>query len=659
MFTASYSYAAEEMSELSSPVSDLSLFNNSELSEKDQMKLPQEDEDDTFSLFKNRKRIKKEKVTKNDIEFDVVNNQRKETYEEIDEETSENAEENSKRKFLKLNLPKIKLPHKNKDKEKQAQNTIPDTSDVEIEADFLEYYPDKSEIEAVGNAKIYMPKDNLTLYATKITFNHDLNTVTARENVRLVTEESETTGDFVAMNLSQDDGIIQNPITTNYDIQIKAKEGRIYSDRIEEYNGVAKIIKDYDIMFGARTFSSYVNKGRINLFDDPLKASDSGVYHLKAKEIYINALKEHNVITLKNTSVYAKKIKLGVVPKVQIVSGKQSAIFESNIPEFGSTSKLGMYFGPAVVLNMPKASTLKIAPLLTYSKDKLGIGAFARFMSESNKTEIFYGSSENNFLISGHQDITERLKLKYSQNTYQDEWFMGFRRPRYSADLQYNRADFVDDLGLTFTQRYSVGYFVDDDDNITQGEMRMRWMTQAQKSFYRYQNKDKNILVDAGLIGQTAATVYSKGDVTGLFRIGPVLTTRLGRWKQSIIYYQSATANESPFHFDRYAYGKSNLVLVEELKICKYLTAGYLASLALLKDSSRSDSMWQENRLMLAIGPDYAKLTIGYDIIRQNTMFVLSMLVGAKDTEIDFKKATYKTEKSNEKKSFWRKMVNI
>lgn len=648
MLSMPKSYGAESMTELSAPVSDLSLFNNSELSDEDRAKLPQEDEENKFTLFKDRQKttIKEGDTSSSDIAIDIKS--------QTDEEQEE--EEQEKKKFK---LPKVKLPWKKDIAETPAPQSTGESSDVEVEADYLEYYPDKSEIEAIGNAKIYLPKQDVTLYATKIVFNHDLNTVTASDNVRLVSKESETTGDFVNLNLSQDDGIIKNPLTKTYDIHVKAKEGRIYSDRIEEYDGVAKILKNYDVMFGARSFGSYVNQGRLDLHEEKMKAKDSGVYHLKAKEININSLDEHNVITMKNTSVYARKIKLGIIPSVKVVAGKQSAVFESNIPEIGSTSNLGMYAGPAIVLNMPKASTLKLAPLLTYSDHKFGVGAFARYTHEKNRTELMYGTSEDKFLVSGQQMLTDRLSLRYSQNTYQDEWFLGYRRPRYSADLQYNRADFVDDLGLTFTQRYSVGYFVDEDTNITKGEMRMRWMTQAQKSFYRYQNKDKNILVDAGLISQTSASVYSKGTVTGLFRFGPILTTRLGPWKQSVIYYQSATANESPFGFDRYAYGKSNLVFVEELRLCKYLTLGYLSSLALLKDSEYNDNVWQENRILLAVGPDYAKVTLGYDIVRQNTMVMLSMLVGTKDTEIDFKKATYQTHSKNEKKGFLNRLVNI
>ena len=650
IITANSANAAEFMTDLAAPVSDLNLLNNAELSDEDLDKFPQEEEENKFSLFKTKKRMKPQDETISSIDANISVG-----------DTPKEEKKTVKERLSGLNLPKVNLPLLNKKKEeavtKKSDNN--EVSDVQIEADFLEYYPEKSEIEAIGNAKIYLPSQDVTLYANKIVFNHDLNTVVAKDNVKLVNQDSETTGDFINLNLSSDEGIIENPITNTYEISIKAKEGRVYSDRIEEYDGVAKILKNYDLKFAARSFASYVNPGRLDLHEETMKASDSGIYHLKTQEIKINSEEEHNIITMKNTGVYAKKIKIGVVPQIQVVSGKQSSTFETNIPEFGSASNIGLYAGPAIVLNMPKSSTLKVAPLLTYSDNKLGFGGFARFLHDKNRTEIMYGSSEDKFLINGQQMLTDRLSLRYSQNTYQDEWFLGFRRPRYSADLQYNRADFVEDLGLTFTQRYSAGYFVDEDDQIGQGEMRMRWMTQGQKSFYRYQNRDKNVLVDAGLISQTAATVYSKGDVTGLFRFGPILTTRLGPWKQSLIYFQSATAGESPFAFDKYAYGKSNFVFVEELKICKYLTIGYLGSIALLRDSSFDDNMWQENKILLSVGPDYAKFTLGYDVNRQSTMLTLSMLVGAKDSEIEFKKATYKTNDKEEKKGFINRLVNI
>ena len=126
-----------------------------------------------------------------------------------------------------------------------------------------------------------------------------------------------------------------------------------------------------------------------------------------------------------------------------------------------------------------------------------------------------------------------------------------------------------------------------------------------------------------------------------MFRIGPSLRTKVGPWQQSLIYYQTAIAGQSPFEFDRYRYGRSNLVLIESLKLCKYLSLGYLASVSMNREVS-ADDLLQENRILLSVGPDYAKLTIGYDSVRRNTMFVLSMLVGTKNSDIEFKKSIIK-----------------
>ena len=101
---------------------------------------------------------------------------------------------------------------------------------------------------------------------------------------------------------------------------------------------------------------------------------------------------------------------------------------------------------------------------------------------------------------------------------------------------------------------------------------------------------------------------------------------------------QSGIAGESPFVFDRYRYGRSNLILRESIQLSKYLALGYLCSIAMNKDYS-TDKTFQENRIFVSVGPEYAKLAVGFDAKRKNTMFMLTMLVGTKDSDIEFNKA--------------------
>lgn len=583
---------------------------------------------------------------------------------ELEKELRE--EERQKQKELeKLNQKEEKVSLKDrlflfnkKKNEKKEEEQKVDPS-IELTADYMEYFPDRYEVEAVGNSQVIFKSQNLKLTANKIVFNYDRNILKASENVVLTTPESTTEGDFVRIDLSKPSGFVENPVTSMEDIQLSAKEAFLYSDRIEENDGVAKILKDEVLSLGARSFASYVDQGRVFQQKPSLMSNEAkGVYKLKANTIIIDSKDDHEVITIKNADLYLKNHKIAKVPSVKIITNKTHTSVESNFPEIGSQSMLGSHIGPAVVLNVPGGSTLKLAPILTYKDDKLGFGGIARFRNQYNMTEVAYGTSKDELVIRGRHKLAPGLLLNYSRYANQNEWFLGYRMPKYGGQLSYSRTDYVKDLKLRFSQMYSAGVFVDKRKNVDWGdaEGRFRWMTQTFKSLYQYKNDEGNISLNVGLVAQTAASVYTSGDTAGLFRIGPALNTKVGPWTQALMYYQTATAGSTPFDFDRYRYGRSNVVLIESLKVCKYLTLGYMASLAMNSDY-KNDDLFQENRILVSIGPEYARLTVGYDSMRRNTMFILSMLVGTKDSDIKFKKAVLKNpdkfgkEKSKQKKS--------
>lgn len=526
---------------------------------------------------------------------------------------------------------------------KQAKSeTVEQEPDIELTADFMEYYPERYEVEAVGNARVNFKKYDVVLSASKIIFNYDRNVIKAKDDVVLMSRDSITEGDFIKLDLSKPEGFIENPVTSAEDIKLKAKEARVYSNKIEEYDGVAKIMKNEVLRFGATSFSNYVDKGHVfHQGTYNRRKLEHGVYSLKARDIYIDAKDDHDVITVKNADLMLKNKRIAVIPSAKIVTNKEHSYIETNMPEVGAIGMLGSYIGPAVVLNVPGGSTLKLAPIVTYSKSKFGIGGIARFRNEYNMTEVAYGTSREELLVRGRHKLAPGLTLNYSRLTPQNEWFFGYRRPKYSAQLNYARTDYVDDLKLHFSQMYSAGAFVDHrkGQDFRDAEGRFRWMTQTYKPLYEYMNDEGNVGFNVGLVAQTAATVYTTGDVHGIFRFGPALNTKVGPWQQSLSYYQSAIAGQSPFEFDRYRYGRSNLVIVESLRVCKYLSLGYLASVAMNRDVP-SDRAFQENRFLVSIGPDYAKFTIGYDSVRHNTMVLLSMLVGTQDSDIEFKRAT-------------------
>ena len=137
-----------------------------------------------------------------------------------------------------------KLGFSKKEEKKQSKNEVEIEPSVELSADYMEYFPDRYEVEAVGNAKVNFKTQGTILTANKIVFNYDRNVLKADQEVVITSNGSVTEGDFVKIDLTRPNGWIENPITTAEDILVKAKEGYIYSDKIEEYDGVARILKD-------------------------------------------------------------------------------------------------------------------------------------------------------------------------------------------------------------------------------------------------------------------------------------------------------------------------------------------------------------------------------------------------------------------------------
>ena len=659
----------------------------------------QAEKDSLFSIFKRKKEEKSNKTyktpnrrnrnyyyddvkdDKDDYKIDdkeFLKELNKDYYEDLEEEEKKfvrpkknsdlvkelEKEQREKEKALMPQEEKIPLKErlkfwKKKDDKKVVEHPVNDNPDIEITADFMQYYPERYEVEAVGNAKVAFKNIDLVLNANKITFDYDKNILKAKDNVILISNDSITEGDFIRLDLNKPLGFIENPKTSTDDIKLVSKEAHIYSDKVIQNDGVAQIMKDEVMKFGTTSFASYVDKGRVftNRFNK--KPAESGVFSLKAKTIYIDPKEDHDVITIKNADLFLKNKRIAIIPSAKIVTNKDHSSMESNLPEFGGTSMLGTHFGPGVVLNVPGGSTLKLAPIVTYSDDKFGIGGIARFRNAYNMTEVAYGTSRDNLLVRGRHQIAPGLKLTYSKYTNQNEWFMGYRRPKYSTELAYTRNDYIKDLKLNFSQRFTAGAFVDYNSrsgkeyDFKDAEGRFRWMTQTYKPFYTFSNQEGTVRVNAGLVAQTAATVYTTGDVHGMFGVGPALKTSIGPWEQSLIYYQSAIAGQSPFEFDRYRYGRSNFVFIESLRICKYLAVGYLASISMNSDYGY-DKAFQENRFFVSFGPDYARIAIGYDSIRRNTMLMLSMLVGTKNSEIVYDKAIMRDVEnvgSNDKKS--------
>ncbi len=539
---------------------------------------------------------------------------------------------------VKKEVKKAKKGKQNKDKKEEESSFEGSITQIDIKSDNLEYYPERQEIEALGHASIIIPTDGSTLRADKLVLNQETGILKGYGDVRLIKDSNVMEGDFITINLKEKNALMTNPVTENMLIKLKAENAQLIGGKdIMVENGIATAKDDRTILVGTTNFSQY----GMNMLADAkktfyLKEKYDEKYTIKAKEIIIDAQAEHDTVTVANADIYLKDIKIGSSGKIKLITNKEQQFVETNMPEIGFIRHMGVYAGPGFVMGAPFGGALKVVPYFNYFEDKAGVGGMARYRNDKNVTEFAISSiSESKTIVRGRQELTDTLSLQYGMNGYMDEWFLGDRVSGKLLEAIYQKAYRVDDIGLNIEHRISGGVAQDFDSHWS--TMRFRWMGQADKPLWYYGDDVNNRYAVFELSTQGSAALYGNGDTLALLRVGPRLRIETDRWIQTLGYFYTAKHGDTPFEFDRYRYGTNNVYLTEGLKLNKYLSVMWSGSFALNRDSW-DDKLMQENRFYVMVGPEDIKFTLGYDTVRQRTLFSCFMLLGTKNADLEFKK---------------------
>lgn len=573
-------------------------------------------------------------------EKDIENKQIKEEKEDIksvkDENTiSENSEDKEKPKKFFSKAQKSEKEDKKDKNTKNDEDSQFETTDVLVDSDTIEYFPERHEFEAVGNAKVTFPSENSELHADKIVFNHDTNYVKGFGNVVLIKEGQKIDGEYIQVDLNDNNAMMTHPVLDHMAIKIRAKQGIVYDAKTEAIEG--------KVTFNDKTSYQFTSRPVFS-FDKPMmdevipkyfyfKEKYDNKWSLKAKTIIIDSYKDRDIATLKNADIYIQNTKIASAGKMRLYTDKEQKYIETNMLELGSLRNLGAFVSPGIVFQTPNASTLKIGPALTHGDGTIGVGALGRFMTDKNRTAFGWSSSHSKFVVRGDQEITENLSLQYGINSYMNNFFLGGRMPKYGFQFIHHKDYDIEDLGINFQNRFVGGYYKDWDSSFS--TTKFAWQTSSSKSLFNYKNLDQKFALDFGLNVQTHAALYGTGDTMGVVRAGPYIRTQYRSWQQYLGYFQGGQAGNTPFYFDQNFYGKSNVVLGESLRICKYLTLMYAATIVVSNDTP-NDKMLQENRIYFVIGPDDLKFLIGYDAYRQNATMGLTMNIGAENADVEF-----------------------
>lgn len=586
-------------------------------------------------------------------------------------------------------LPPVKkfrlmIQNKNNPKAKTAViETVEEKNQAVLDCDTMEYFADRTELEADGHVVMVFPENDSSIKADKIVYNQSSNLIKAFGNVVLINDGKELFGDYMQIDMNEENAVMDNPTTDVFQIRARAKKGYMYGDKLIQEQGSLYVTKRTMIdlksdMFGPDLDMMYVEGKDKSYF---AKDSHGEKFKIKTNDLIINSKKEHDTLTLRHAEIYFNEKKVGTIPSITMHTNKKQDYLEANFPELGTMMNMGAFAGPGFVFDTPKGTTLKIVPILNYqsngdnsSDNKLGWGSIVKFKSATNKTDMAYGTANNVFIMRGLQRLDDNLYFQYGANSYIDDWFMGFRMPRYMGELIYqntftNPDFFGKDKDMTFTHRAAAGYMQDGpgqaplfDGEGSVGTTRFKYMAEVAQTLYKFNDQFSSPLnARFELVGQGAAGLYGTGDTQMVARIGPRLHTQYKWWMQDVGYFLSAFDDHTPLKsYDQYVYGRSNVYMRESFRLCKYLTLSWFGSLNLSNDSWDGKTI-QENGFYFAIGPDDVKLNIGYDTVRQQSFITMAMHLDAKGSTVEYKKMVIKNpetlgkspnEKDNKKQTF-------
>ncbi|HNW25311.1 MAG TPA: hypothetical protein PLG15_04470 [Candidatus Gastranaerophilaceae bacterium] len=608
----------------------------------------------------------------------VITQQEKERLKKLKEESISKTDQVPGEGQMRGTLPpvkKIRLAIKNKGKKTQetSAQTTASKNQALLDCNTMEYFADRTELEANGNVVLFFPKNNSTIKADKMIYNQTSNLIKAFGKVVLISDGKELTGDYMQVDLNEENAFLEKPEGDIFQIQAKAKMGYMYGDKIIQEQGSLYIKKKMPInlrsdMFGPDLSTMYLANQDKALYK---KDSHGEKFKIKTNDLIINSKDEHDTVTLKHAEIYFDEKKIGTIPSITVHTNKNQDYVEADYPELGTTTNLGFYAGPGFVFDTPKGSTVKLIPMFNYNAGKIGAGGIAKFKNATNKTDIAYGTAGEMFIVRGKQRLDDNLYLQYGSNAYMDDWFMGFRMPKYMAEVYYddrvlNENFLGKNLDMMFSQRFAAGYMQDGDvgdGNIGAlkseggiGTLRLKYMTEVSQTIYNFncerfmqdaslktiKNKDDILAARLEMVFQGAASLYGTGDTQMLARVGPRLHTQYKYWMQDVGYFLSGYNDNTPMPlFDKYMYGRSNAYVRETLRLTKYLTLSWFGSVNLTNDAWNG-SLMQENSFFFSLGPDDIKLHVGYDTVRQQSFVTMALALDAKGSTIEYKRMEIK-----------------
>jgi len=527
---------------------------------------------------------------------------------------------------------------------------------INIKSDEVEYFQEKDQFVATGNVIITVEDDGTIIKSEEVIYDRTNEIIISKKDVRIFKRDTIIDGDYARFDLTKKSALISNPDTYLRQIKINATKAIVHSEDMELLKGKATLLeKDMVLVLSAGSMGAQ----KKDFFQKRPDAKPRLNYDIKAKEIIVEDMEYRKIVTMRNAQISINRFKIAKIPELKMTSAEEAGYLtfkrnkktgmptlqletvkktnriETMLPEFGHRRELGSYIGHGQVFNLPKGSTLKALPIFTFGDGdgaSVGVGGMARFMSSSNETELLYSTLRNKFVLEGEQRIlTPFTKIQYSAFSFIDNGFFGRQKPAYLIEAVDHRKLF-EAYNMKFSLRSTAGMVEQIENNFATGRFQLQGYLNNIEPLWNYEE-----YLTLGFDSNFHIGVYGTGDTYGIIRAGPTAWSILGPFKIWAAYYQGAIQGETPFLFDEYRYGKSNVVFNGSVDVTDFLAIGYRTSLNLSRDNWEKELV-TENQLYVYAGPSDLKFKIGYDVVRARTVFGFDMLVGSETSALEFEK---------------------
>jgi hypothetical protein len=527
----------------------------------------------------------------------------------------------------------------------------------EITADEIRFSQETNFYEAIGNAEVFLPDREARLYADRITYDTEKQLVEAFGNIKVDQKDNEIYGEYASFDIAKSSLLTDEPRLFLSGIKLKARElkSQYYKDAKKPYTqltfkeGVAAL-DDPIVVYGHATSQSTLYSREVAEYNRTRKIdwddlSDKSSLRYSAKEIRIDNTRKTNNLRINGARVWLNK-NLSVPSPFHITTTiGEGAQTKFKGPVIGNRERLGGFLLGPRFYKEADYGIFSLVPVLQIGDGpEFGAGAIATFNTPNDRTalKVGYGSLDNRFIGSFHQDVYKKLfQVNALINQFKRGSIFGASQvgQLYEASSQFRlHLPFVEDRGARVN--LAAGWAKDNVD-LFSGERRQDlseerdgaparqehsgFRTELEADAYtqpiwRYGNELYNISLSAR--GQAALRFYDTGDVNTIARFGPALQARLDNLAFEVDYLFAAIGGESPFLFDQFVDGSQAIIFDGDYTVNKWLSVGTVLTYNINRDR------FVRNQIRAELGPQDFKIRLGYDVVRNQFDLGFNVLYG-------------------------------